>query len=149
KIIIENLPQEKRVRNLLELLDPIGTVQWVYITTDPNTNRSTGQAYAEMWSSSEAEQVVSNLNQKQLDKNTLTVKMVDEKTTPDTHEDKSSFLNAPPDLIYSVVRFQISTPPNSIIFINDIPKGISDDAGSSVIRGLLPGNYSLKVVHQG
>src|SRR2546421_167098 len=127
KIIIENLPQEKKIRDLLEILDPVGTVQWAFIASDPNTNRSAGYAYAEMWSDTEAELIIGHWNNKEWANKVLSVRRADSKSTPDALDDKSIILKSPPDFIYSVIRFQLSAPAGSLIFVNEIAKGIADE----------------------
>ncbi|MEW6737328.1 MAG: SUMF1/EgtB/PvdO family nonheme iron enzyme, partial [Acidobacteriota bacterium] len=138
----------KRVRDLLELLDPIGTVQWVFMETDLNTRKPTGRAFVEMWSDTEAELVVNNWNKQRLDNNTLSARMASE-STPEVAADKAPILNSPPDFIYSVIRFQVNAPTTALVLINDIPKAIADESGTAVIRALLPGNYEVKVIYKG
>lgn len=148
KIICENLPLNKKVRDLLELLDPVGTVQWVYMVTEPNTRQFTGQAFVELWSDTEAELVISKLHGNVWDGQAMQIRMVLKESTPDTWPDKTLALTAPYDYIYSVIRFQVSAPPGSIVFVNDVPKEVADDGGLAVVRALLPGDYEVKVVYQ-
>ncbi|MBI4853614.1 MAG: SUMF1/EgtB/PvdO family nonheme iron enzyme [Acidobacteria bacterium] len=146
KIVFENVPLNKTIPNLLEILDPISTVQWIFMLTDPNTQQFTGKAYVELWSDTEAEIVVDKWHNQLWDENTIEVKILsDSEPSPEKEEDKDKILNAPVSYIYSVIRFQVTAPPQAIIFVDDFPKVEVDEMGNGVVRSLLPGKYNIKV----
>jgi formylglycine-generating enzyme required for sulfatase activity len=149
KVVCENLPLDKTVREFLELLDPVGTVQWVYMVTDPNTKRPTGRAYVEMWSDTEAELVIGKWNNQKWENSLLSIRMAGPEDAPEAAENKLPVLTSPSDFVYSVIRLQLEVPEGSLIFINDVAKAIADEKGSAVVRALLPGSYEVKIVHKG
>lgn len=148
KLVWENLPLDKTVRDLLPLLDPVGTVQWLYMPVDANSQKFTGRAYLEMWSDTEADLVIGSFHNKPLDGNITPVSLVKGKESPDQESNKTAPLTVEHDYIYSVIRLQVSAPVGAVIFINDIPKIQIEDSGEGVIRSLLPGTYDLKVGFQ-
>lgn len=147
KLVLENVPLNKTVKDLLAVLDPIGTVQWVFMVSE-DQNRFTGQAYVEMWSDTEAELVVKELQSQPIDGQPVSARMIKNEETPEMAVDKTPILQSPSDYIYSVIRYQVSGPPGSVVFINNIPKTGIDDTGAAVIRALLPGTYEVKVIFE-
>lgn len=146
KLVFQNIPLNKTIPNLLEILDPISTVQWIFMTTDPQTHQFTGQAYVEVWSDTEAEIVIDKWNNQPWDENNIEVRLVgDNEKSPETEDNKELVLNAPPSYIYSVIRFQVNAPPKSVVFVDDFPKVEVDEMGNGVVRSLLPGKYNIKV----
>lgn len=149
KIFFENVPLNKTIPNLLELLDPIATVQWVFMLSDPKTQKFNGQVYVELWSDTEAEIVIDKWHNQPLDNNTLQIKLVeDNEMSPEKKEDKTDILTAEASYIYSVIRFQVNAPPGAVVFVNDFPKAQVDEMGNGVVRSLLPGKYNIKVGFQ-
>lgn len=146
KVVFENIPLNKTVPNMLKILDPISTVQWIFMATDPNTQEFTGQAYVELWSDTEAEIVIDKWHNQPWDESTLEVKILnDNENSPEKESDKERILNAQASYIYSVIRFQVTAPPRAIIFVDDFPKVEVDEMGNGVVRSLLPGKYNIKV----
>lgn len=146
KIVFDNIPTNKTTQSLLEILDPISTVQWIFMMTDKDTQQFNGQAYVELWSDTEAELVIDKWNDQPWDENVLKVRLLsDSEMSPEKEEDKDKILNAPVSYIYSVIRFQVAAPPKSIVFVDDFPKAEVDEMGNGVVRSLLPGKYNIKV----
>jgi RNA recognition motif-containing protein len=149
KIFFENVPLDKTIPNFLEILDPIATVQWIYMVTDSKTQKFKGEAYVELWSDTEAEIVIDKWNNQPWDSKTIKVTLVqDNESSPEKNEDKTSILMAEAFHIYSVIRFQVNAPPGAVVFVNDFPKAQVDEMGNGVVRSLLPGKYNIKVGFQ-
>jgi formylglycine-generating enzyme len=146
KILFENLPKNIVVRDLLDILDPLGTVQWAMLTVDEH-GELTSQGYAQMWSNTEAELVVAQWNGQQLNGSKLKLRVIEEEEdSPDKEQHRHTLITTPSQYIYSVIRYEINAPPESVVFVNDIPKEIVDENGVAVVRGLLPGNYEIKLI---
>lgn len=150
KVVFEKVPLDKTIPNLLEILDPISTVQWIFMETDPQSQKFIGKAYVELWSDTEAEIVIDKWNNQTWDSETpLEVRLLNDKDkSPEMAEDKEVVLNAAANYIYSVIRFQVNAPPGSVVYVNDFPKVQVDEMGNGVVRSLLPGKYNIKVGFQ-
>jgi formylglycine-generating enzyme required for sulfatase activity len=146
KILFENLPKNIIVRDLLDILDPLGTVQWALMVVNER-EEPTGQGYVQMWSNSEAELVVAQWSGQALNGSTLKLRVIEEnEDSPDNEQYRRKLLNTPSQYIYSVIRYEINAPPETVVFVNDLPKEIVDENGVAVVRGLLPGSYEIKLI---
>ncbi len=64
KIYVGNLPFSSNEETLKELFEGYGTVESCKIITDRDTGKSKGFAFVEMSTSDEAQEAISNLNNK-------------------------------------------------------------------------------------
>jgi formylglycine-generating enzyme required for sulfatase activity len=148
KILFKNLPPNKTIKDLFNLLEPFGSLLWAYMPMDDKTKKSLGIAYVLMMIESKIIETIKNLHSFEWEGHALKVKILDNEITPEMDQDKKPLLISPKEFIYSAIRFQINAPPNSTIFINGIDIETIDNSGFTVLRGLLPGEYRVQVINQ-
>ncbi len=79
KLYVGNISFQTKEENLEELFGEFGKVNSVKIITDRETGRSRGFGFVEMETSEEAEEVISNLNGKEVDGRTLKINVAQDK----------------------------------------------------------------------
>src|ERR1044071_8958644 len=148
KIICENIPPDKKIKDLVDLFEAIGTVEWAVIELDGETQRSTGIAYVEMLNDFETMMVGTQWDKKEWHGNILRIRDVTTEITPEMLPDKKLMLIYPAEYIYSLIRFEVNAPPVSMVVINGVAKERVDQSGIAIVRALLPGDYDIKVLYR-